>query len=157
MNEKRRFIDRILRFIGIEEDELAATAEDDLQIPLQEYPLPSSSSSKAVVRRKQREEAEAPAVANDAEQQAFKVAVVQPQVFDDVQSIADRVKRLEPVVLSLEKTDWETARRVIDFMSGTIYTLGGNIERLNKNIFLLAPPGVEVEDRFHFPVKEEPE
>ena len=37
MNEKRRFIDRILRFIGIEEDELAATAEDDLQIPLQEY------------------------------------------------------------------------------------------------------------------------
>lgn len=151
MNEKKRFLDRILRFIGIEEDEVAVAMEEESPMPLPEYPV--SSSARFAARRKHREADAAVGVVEP--HQPFKVAIVQPQVFEDVQSIADRVKQMEPVVLSLEKADRETARRVLDFMSGTIYTLGGNIQQLNKNIFLLAPPGVEVDARFHVPVKEE--
>ncbi len=155
MSEKKRFLDRILRFIGIEEDELAVAVEEESRMPLQEPP--TSPPSQVAARPKHRPAEAAVDVVEPEPLQPFKVAVVQPQVFDDVQSIADRVKQLEPVVLSLEKADRETARRVLDFMSGTIYTLGGDIQRLNKNIFLLAPPGVEVDEHFHVPVKEEPE
>lgn len=147
MSEKKRFLDRILRFIGIEEDEMAATLEDEA-IP---SGVKAPSTANIAARRKNRNPDN---TVGEPDPQRFKVVVVQPHAFDDIQPIADRVKALEPVVLSLEKAERETARRMIDFISGTMYTLGGDIQRLNENIFFLAPPGVEVDGRFHVPMKE---
>ena len=79
-----------------------------------------------------------------AVKQSVKVVVVEPFSFDDAQHIADHLKNHKPVVINFENTDQEVARRMIDFISGTIYALAGNIKKVGNNIFLCAPSNIDV-------------
>ena len=78
------------------------------------------------------------------DQRQVKVMVVEPASFDDAQSIADHLKLRKPVVVNLENTDPEIAKRMIDFVSGTTYALNGTIQKVGHNIFLCAPSNVDV-------------
>ena len=71
--------------------------------------------------------------------------VVEPFTFDDAQHIADHLKNRKPVVVNLESTEPEVAKRMIDFISGTTYALGGTIQKVGNNIFLCAPVNVDVD------------
>jgi cell division inhibitor SepF len=74
----------------------------------------------------------------------MKVMVVEPFSFDDAQHIADHLKNRKPVVVNFENCDKEVAKRMIDFISGTTYALGGSIQKIGNNIFLCAPNNVDV-------------
>jgi cell division inhibitor SepF len=73
-----------------------------------------------------------------------KVHVVDPQSFAEAQEIGDRLRANQPVIISLQDTSAELSRRLIDFCSGATYVIGGTMERVAKNVFLLAPSNVEV-------------
>ncbi|MBP2650022.1 MAG: Cell division protein sepF [Firmicutes bacterium] len=73
-----------------------------------------------------------------------KVMVVEPVSFDDAQHVAEHLKNRKPVVVNLENTDTDVAKRMIDFVSGTTYALGGSIQKIGNNIFLCAPNNVDV-------------
>ncbi|BBB93005.1 MAG TPA: cell division protein SepF [Methylomusa anaerophila] len=73
-----------------------------------------------------------------------KVMVVEPFSFDDAQHVADFLKNRKPVVVNLENTDVDIAKRMIDFISGTTYALSGSIQKVGNNIFLCAPANVDV-------------
>ncbi|MDR3564896.1 MAG: cell division protein SepF [Negativicutes bacterium] len=73
-----------------------------------------------------------------------KVVVVEPFAFDDAQHVADHLRNRKPVVINLENTDKEVAKRMIDFISGTTYALNGSIQKIGNNIFLCAPNNVDV-------------
>lgn len=77
------------------------------------------------------------------------VGVVPPRTFNDAQQIADQFKRGNPVIVNLQATDPELAKRVIDFASGLTYGLDGSMGRIADKVFLLTPPDVDVsaEDR----------
>ena len=77
------------------------------------------------------------------------VGVVPPRTFNDAQQIADQFKRGNPVIVNLQTTDSELAKRVIDFASGLTYGLDGSMGRIVDKVFLLTPPDVDVsaEDR----------
>ena len=77
-------------------------------------------------------------------QKQMKVMVVEPFSFDDAQHIADHLKNRKPVVVNFENCDKEVAKRMIDFISGTTYALGGSIQKIGNNIFLCAPNNVDV-------------
>ena len=77
-------------------------------------------------------------------QKQMKVMVVEPFAFDDAQHIADHLKNRKPVVVNFESCDKEVAKRMIDFISGTTYALGGSIQKIGNNIFLCAPNNVDV-------------
>lgn len=77
-------------------------------------------------------------------QKQMKVMVVEPFAFDDAQHIADHLKNRKPVVVNLENCDKEVAKRMIDFISGTTYALGGSIQKIGNDIFLCAPNNVDV-------------
>ncbi len=79
-----------------------------------------------------------------AQPKQIKVMVVEPFVFDDAQHVADHLKNRKPVVINLENTDKDVAKRMIDFISGTTYALGGTIQKIGNNIFLCAPNNVDV-------------
>ena len=79
-----------------------------------------------------------------AQPKQIKVMVVEPFAFDDAQHVADHLKNRKPVVVNLENTDKEVAKRMIDFISGTTYALGGTIQKIGNNIFLCAPNNVDV-------------
>jgi len=74
----------------------------------------------------------------------IKVMVVEPFSFDDAQHIADYLKSRKPVVVNLENSDPDIAKRMIDFISGTTYALNGQIQKVGNNIFLCAPNNVDV-------------
>lgn len=77
-------------------------------------------------------------------QKQMKVMVVEPFSFDDAQHVADHLRNRKPVVINLENTDQEVAKRMIDFISGTTYAVGGSIQKIGNNIFLCAPNNVDV-------------
>jgi len=77
-------------------------------------------------------------------QKQMKVMVVEPFAFDDAQHVADHLKNRKPVVVNFENCDKEVAKRMIDFISGTTYALGGSIQKIGNNIFLCAPNNVDV-------------
>ena len=76
--------------------------------------------------------------------QSAKVHVVEPVNFSDAQEIGDRLKANQPVIVTLQSVAPELSRRLIDFCSGATYVLGGAMERVAKNVFLLTPSNVEV-------------
>ena len=74
----------------------------------------------------------------------MKVVVVEPTSFDDSQEIANCIREKRPVIINIENTDPEVAKRIIDFASGTAYALNGEIKKVSKAVFLLAPNNVNV-------------
>ncbi len=75
-----------------------------------------------------------------------KPFVVSPGGFNDVQQVADRFKRDQPVIVNLQGVDRDLSRRLIDFASGLCYGLEGDMERVADQVFLLTPRGAEVSD-----------
>jgi cell division inhibitor SepF len=75
-----------------------------------------------------------------------KPHVVIPSDFNDAQLIGDRFKASQPVIINLQGADVDLARRVIDFASGLCYGLGGQMERVASQVYLLTPNDVEVSD-----------
>lgn len=75
-----------------------------------------------------------------------KPFVVSPTGFNDVQQVADRFKRDQPVIVNLQGVDRDLSRRLIDFASGLCYGLEGDMERVADQVFLLTPRGAEVSD-----------
>ena len=67
-----------------------------------------------------------------------------PRTFNDAQTIADQFKRGLPVIVNLQQTDTELAKRLIDFASGLTYALDGGMQRVADKVFLLTPRNVEV-------------
>jgi cell division inhibitor SepF len=73
-----------------------------------------------------------------------RVHLVTPYSFNDAQEVADRFKQEIPVILNLQTTDSELAKRLIDFTSGLTYALGGGMQKIADKTFLLTPRNVEV-------------
>lgn len=73
-----------------------------------------------------------------------RVNVVAPARFSDAQEIGDFVKSGSPVIVNLQSSERDLARRMIDFCSGVTYALGGSMEKVAEQVFLLTPSNVEV-------------
>ena len=74
----------------------------------------------------------------------LKVVVMQPENFEDAKGIADHLKTKKPVIINLEELETDVARRVVDFLSGAVYGLDGNIQKVSAGIFLIAPYNVSI-------------
>ncbi len=74
----------------------------------------------------------------------LKLVVLQPESFEDARDIANHLKSKKPVVMNLESVDRDVARRIVDFLSGAVYALDGNIQKVSNGIFLIAPYNVGI-------------
>ncbi|MBR6826323.1 MAG: cell division protein SepF [Oscillospiraceae bacterium] len=75
---------------------------------------------------------------------SMQVIVVKPERFDQVTEIADRLRDKQSVVLNLESTNKDVARRLVDFLSGCAFALDGNIQKVAISTYLITPYNVEV-------------
>ena len=64
---------------------------------------------------------------------------VRPRRFDQAQEVADKFKDGQPVIMNLEGSDRDVARRLIDFASGICYALDGSMEKVATGVYLLKP------------------
>lgn len=74
----------------------------------------------------------------------FKVVVMQPENFEDAKDICDHLKNKKPVVINLEGLERESAQRVVDFLSGSVYAVDGTIQKVSAGIFVIAPNNVDI-------------
>ncbi|HEY8390419.1 MAG TPA: cell division protein SepF [Clostridia bacterium] len=72
------------------------------------------------------------------------VVIHSPTTPEEVESLIDYLKRREPAIVNLDKPPAEIAQRILDMLSGAIYALNGSMHRIQDNIFLLTPEGVEI-------------
>jgi cell division inhibitor SepF len=73
---------------------------------------------------------------------------VRPRRFDQAQEVADKFKDGQPVIMNLEGTEREVARRLIDFASGICYALDGSMEKVATGVYLLKPPVAQRTPRY---------
>jgi cell division inhibitor SepF len=77
-------------------------------------------------------------------QKSSKVILMEPRVYAEAQDIADHLKNRRAVVVNLQRIEQDQARRIVDFLSGTVYAIGGDIQKIGSNIILCTPDNVEV-------------
>lgn len=77
-------------------------------------------------------------------QKQVRVIVVEPVSFQEAQNIADHLKSRRSVILNIENTDSSLAQRIVDFICGTTYALGGNMQKVGNGIFLFVPNNVDI-------------
>ena len=73
-----------------------------------------------------------------------RVHLVIPKSFNDAQQVADKFKQAIPVVLNLQATENDLAKRLIDFASGLTYALDGGMQRIAHKVFMLTPRNVQI-------------
>lgn len=76
-----------------------------------------------------------------------KMVLVEPRAFSESQQIADNLKRKNSVVVNLKRVTNDQAKRIIDFLSGTLYAINGDMQKLGNGIYLCTPKNVDVEGR----------
>jgi cell division inhibitor SepF len=74
----------------------------------------------------------------------MKVVLVSPENFEAAAEIADQLREKRPVLMNLEKTSKDVARRLIDFLSGVAYALEGKIKRVASNTYIITPYNVDI-------------
>lgn len=73
-----------------------------------------------------------------------KPYAISPTAFNDAQAIGDRLKAGQPVIMNLQEVERDLRRRLVDFASGLCYAIGGKMDRVAKQVYLLNPDNPEV-------------
>ncbi|MCX4393080.1 MULTISPECIES: cell division protein SepF [unclassified Streptomyces] len=74
-----------------------------------------------------------------------RLVVLRVQVFADAREVAEYLVAQIPVLLDLTSAETDVAKRILDFTSGVVFGLGSGMHRVDRNVFLLSPVGMEVE------------
>ena len=74
-----------------------------------------------------------------------KMILLEPRAYSESQQIADHLKKRNTVVVNMKRVTPDQAKRIVDFLSGTVYALGGDLQKIGGGIFLCTPRNVDVE------------
>lgn len=72
------------------------------------------------------------------------VTIRHPKTYQDVQNLIDRLRMREQVIVDFTTLNQQSVFRILDFLSGAIYALGGSVQQLGNNMFLFVPAGVAI-------------
>lgn len=134
-------MDWVKTTIGIVEEE----DQENISETTEEMPRPSYSSTVPNRRRSVPDDVLSSSsprrskVVNINTTAQLKVVVVQPLSYNDASEIAEHLKSKKPVVVNLEKLDKATASRIFDFLSGAVFALDGNMQKVSNGILLVVP------------------
>ena len=76
-----------------------------------------------------------------------KMILLEPRAYSESQQIADHLKKRNTVVVNLKRVTPEQAKRIVDFLSGTLYAIGGDLQKLGTGIFLCTPKNINVQGK----------
>lgn len=76
------------------------------------------------------------------------IVVLKPKCFNASTEAADQIKQRRPVILDVGGLDPEEARRVVDFIAGTVYGLNGDIQKVSGGIFIATPSSYDIAGEF---------
>lgn len=76
-----------------------------------------------------------------------KMILLEPRAYSESQQIADHLKMRNTVVVNLKRVTSDQAKRIIDFLAGTIYAIGGDLQKIGGGIFLCTPNNINVQGK----------
>lgn len=117
--------------------------EDDFEEPAKES-RSLFDDRKEERREERRSEERHNKVVNIHATTQLKVVLVKPERFENASEIADHFKEKRTVVLNLESTNKDVARRLIDFLSGVAYAGEGKIKKVAANTYIITPYSVDI-------------
>ncbi|WP_416144984.1 cell division protein SepF [Planococcus koreensis] len=114
-----------------------------------EKPEPIQSEVRKAPKDRRQKPVETTTVSNlvslQSASKSSKMILAEPRVYAEAQDIAENLKNKRAVVVNLQRIEKDQGLRIIDFLSGTVYALGGDIQRIGTDIFLCVPDTVEVD------------
>ena len=76
-----------------------------------------------------------------------KMILIEPRAYSESQQIADHLKNKSAVVVNLKRVTKDQSKRIVDFLSGTIYAIGGDLQQIGDGIFLCTPKNIGVQGK----------
>ena len=118
-------------FLGLQEEEEEMIEEEEVVNKAEEEFLPSRKHKNNVV--------------SIHTQKNVKVVLSEPRSYEEAQQIADYLRSHRPVIVNLQRMSSDQARRVVDFLSGCVYALNGEIQKAGSSIFVCTPENIDIE------------
>jgi len=131
---------RILDAVGLEEEEFEYEEDEimDEEVDFYEDELEEPEEPRASRRR----QAKVTPLPNSSAK--MKMLVFQPSSYEEAECIIDNLKSRKPVIMNLDELELELGQRILDFVGGAVYSLNGDIKKVARSIFVVAPSNVDV-------------
>lgn len=129
-------MNKLMGFLGLENEEY-------IEETVQEEHEDTDSSNKRQPANQSRANNVVPFQAREKE--GIRLILCEPRHYSDAQDIADNLRHRRPVVVNLHRVEKDQAKRIIDFLSGTVYALNGDIQKVGDTIFVCTPDHVDIQ------------
>lgn len=137
------FMDELKKIIHPYDDE-DYDYEDDFEEPVKESRSPFEERKEDRRSEERRSEDRHNKVVNIHATTQLQVVLVKPERYENASEIADHLRDKRTVVLNLEKTEKEVARRLLDFLSGVAYAQEGKIKKVALQTYIVTPYNVDI-------------
>jgi cell division inhibitor SepF len=131
-----KLLEKVLDFVGWETD---ADYEDDIY----EDEIIESTPHRAE-RHASHKRSPQGKVLNMNNNNNLKVVVLSPQNILEARELCDHLRSNKPIIMNVEGVDTPLAQRMVDFLSGAVYCLDGDIQKISSGIFLATPASIEI-------------
>lgn len=143
-------INRLNNFFGLDDEDESfylEEAEQERQMKNTKQKPQVSSRQGSSVAMNVRKDTKKPSnvVSINQTQQQGKIIVVEPRVYSEVKDIADLLLSNQAVVLNFNRIEKGEAKKIVDFLMGTIYAIEGDMQRVGNEIFLCTPKNIEID------------
>ncbi len=126
------FVDAVKEFVGFGDVDYE---EEDM---MEEEAVSEKEEKPSFFSRKSK------VVSIDKAQNQPTIVVVKPKCFSAGVEAADQLKQRHPVILDVTALDTEEAKRTVDFISGTVYGINGNVQKVSSGIFIATPSSFDI-------------
>lgn len=123
---------KIKTFFTDEEYEYEYVDDTTEELPEEQQDINTKKKGKNVVNLTQMQQATA------------KVVLYEPRTYEEAQEIADNIVNRRAVIINLQRVDDTQKKRIVDFLSGTVYAVKGDIQKLGAETFLCSPDNIDV-------------
>lgn len=93
----------------------------------------------------QQRSARSPKISATKNNQGNKIIIIEPRAYSEAMKIAKHIMNGESVLINFHQIEEYQARRIVDFLTGTVYAQNGDIKRVGNEIFLCTAQGVEID------------
>lgn len=139
MSNSGALLGKIKNFIGFGNEDYMDYEDDFEEIELNEEPI-SARRARTSFSRKDKV-----VPLNSAEAAQAKIVVLKPKCFNNSAEVTHELRQRHMVILNVGALDPDEARRVVDFVSGTVYGMNGDMQKVSGGIFIAAPSHVEIQ------------
>ena len=138
------FLDKVKNMVNVSEDDYYDELESDDYKGNEPQQEEEYEEPRRPARRARESRGGADNVVNIHTTAQLQVVLAKPESFEEAKSVVDNLNEKRTVVINLESTNRDMARRLVDFFSGAVYANRGTLKRVANNTFIITPYNVDV-------------